>query len=138
MPEAVQQVRDDMQQLVHRLAEGKTEVLTQAIESDVIKALEEIIAALKKEREKDGKKKKDPGKPSNGQPQDPPLIELLAELKMIRALQLRVNRRTERYSKLVDGEQATKEDVQEALRHLAEQQTRVYKVTRELELGKNE
>ncbi len=57
---------------------------------------------------------------------------------MIRALQMRVNRRTERYSKLVEGEQATKEDVQEALRHLAEQQTRVYKVTRELELGKNE
>ena len=48
MPEAVQQVRDDMQQLVHRLAEGKTEVLTQNIETDVIKALEEIIDAFKK------------------------------------------------------------------------------------------
>ena len=37
-----------MQQLVQRLAEGKTEVLTQAIETDVIKALEEIVDAFKK------------------------------------------------------------------------------------------
>ena len=33
---------------------------------------------------------------------------------------------------------ATKEDVQEALRRLSEQESRVYKVTRDLELGKNE
>ena len=57
MPEAVQQVRDDMQQLVHRLAEGKTEVLTQNIETDVIKALEEIIEALKK-AQKDAESKR--------------------------------------------------------------------------------
>ena len=50
MPEAVQEVRDDMQQLVHRLAEGKTEVVTQAIETDVIKALEDIVDAFKRRR----------------------------------------------------------------------------------------
>ena len=138
MPEAVQQVHDDMQQLVHRLAEGKTEVLTQAIETDVIKALEEIVDALKKAQKDAENKKKPPGPSPNGQPQDPPLIEQLAELKMIRALQMRVNRRTERYSKLIDGEQANKEDVQEALRRLTEQEARVHKVTRDLELGKNE
>ncbi len=138
MPEAVEQVRDDMQQLVHRLAEGKTEVLTQNIESDVIKELEEIIEALKKAQKDAENKKKPPGPSPNSQPQDPPLIDQLAELKMIRALQMRVNRRTERYSKLIDGEQANKGDVQEALRHLSEQEARVQKVTRELELGKNQ
>ncbi len=138
MPEAVQQVHDDMEQLVHRLAEGKTEVLTQAIETDVIKALEEIVDAFKKAQKDAENKKKPPGPSPNGQPQDPPLIEQLAELKMIRALQMRVNRRTERYSKLIDGEQANKEDVQDALRRLSEQEARVHKVTRDLELGKNE
>ena len=138
MPEAVQQVHDDMQQLVHRLAEGKTEVLTQNIEMDVIKALEEIVDALKKAQKDASSKKKPPGPSPTGQPQDPPLIEMIAELKMIRALQMRVNRRTERYSKLIDGEQASKEDVLDALRRLSEQEARVQKVTRELELGKNE
>ncbi|MGO9109247.1 MAG: hypothetical protein ACLP9L_08445 [Thermoguttaceae bacterium] len=138
MPEAVQQVHDDMQQLVHRLAEGKTEVVTQAIETDVIKGLEEILDALKKAQKNADNKKKPPGPSPNGQPQDPPLIEQLAELKMIRALQMRVNRRTERYRKLVKDEQADKEGVLDALRLLSEQQARVYKVTRDLELGKNE
>jgi hypothetical protein len=137
MPEAVQQVHDDMQQLVHRLAEGKSEVLTQNIEIDVIRGLEEIVDALKK-AQKDSKKKPPQGPTPNGQPQDPPLIEQLAELKMIRALQNRVNTRTERYSKLIDGEQADKEDVLDALRRLSEQEARVQKVTRDLELGKNE
>jgi hypothetical protein len=120
------------------LAQGKTEVLTQAIETDVIKALEEIIDALKKAQKDIDNKKKPPGPSPNGQPQDPPLIETLSELKMIRALQMRVNRRTERYAKLVQGEQADKDDVFDALQRLAEQQKRVQKVTRDLEMGKNE
>ena len=41
---------------------------------------------------------------------------MLAELKMIRALQMRVNRRTERYSKLIEGEQAENAELVEALR----------------------
>jgi hypothetical protein len=139
MPEALSQVRDDMVQIENRLGQGKTEVLTQAIESDVIKELEEIIDAFKKAKEKAENAKKPPG-PSPGDPADPPLIEKLAELKMIRALQLRVNRRTDRYSKLIEPghEQATKDDVMEALRHLADQQKRVYEITRDLEMGKNE
>ncbi len=139
MPEALTQVRDDMVQIENRLGQGKTEVLTQAIETDVIKELEEIIDAFKKAKEKAENPKKPPG-PSNGEPQDPPLIEKLAELKMIRALQMRVNRRTDRYSKLIEPghEQATKDDVLEALRHLGDQQKRVYEITRDLEMGKNE
>jgi hypothetical protein len=140
MPEALQQVHDDMEQIEQRLGQGKTEVLTQAIETDVIKELEEIVDAFKKAKERAENKKKPPGPSPNGQPQDPPLIEKIAELKMIKALQLRVNRRTERYRALLEPghEQTTKDDVFDALRRLGEQQRRVYQVTRDLDLGKNE
>ena len=94
--------------------------------------------ALKKAQKDAENKKKPPGPTPSGQPQDPPLIEQLAELKMIRALQNRVNTRTARYAKLIDGEQANKEDVLDALKRLSEQEARVQKVTRDLELGKNE
>ena len=59
---------------------------------------------------------------------------------MIRSLQMRVNRRTERYAKLIEPgrEQTTKDDVLDALQRLADQQKRVYEVTRDLEMGKNE
>ena len=48
MPEAVQQMREDMVQVVHRLAQAKVEEITQTIEKDIITALQEIIDALKK------------------------------------------------------------------------------------------
>ncbi len=56
---------------------------------------------------------------------------------MIRAMQMRINRRTERYSKLVEGEQAARADLLEALDRLAERQARLYQITRDLALGKN-
>ncbi len=61
----------------------------------------------------------------------------LAELRMVRALQMRVNRRTARYAKLVDGEQAEQAELIEALRRLAEDQSRIHQITRDLESGKN-
>ncbi len=102
-PEAVEQLRDDMQQVVTRLAQAKVGKMTQGIEEDIIAALKEMIEALKKAiKEQSDKQKPQKGKP--GQPQEPPLVDQLAELRMIRALQMRVNTRTARYSKLIDGE----------------------------------
>jgi hypothetical protein len=136
-PEAVQQVREDMQQVELRLAQVKVGKITQGIEEDIIAALEEMIEALKKARKEAENKKKKPRQPSPSRPQDPSLIDTLAELKMIRALQMRVNRRTGRYSKLIEGEQAQNAELIDALRRLAEREQRIHRVTRDLEMGRN-
>ena len=47
-PEAVAEMRDDMEQVVTRLAQSKVGEVTQGIEKDIIAALEEMIAALQK------------------------------------------------------------------------------------------
>ncbi len=138
--EATEQLREDMQQVVQRLAEAKIGTTTQNIEEDVINALKEMIDALKK-AQKDQQNKKKPPSPQAGQQQEPPLVDVLAELKMVRALQMRVNTRTARYSKLVeggDGEQAQTAELVNALRRLAERQQRIYRVTHDLQSGKNE
>lgn len=138
-PEAVEQMRDDMQQVVSRLAAAKVGTMTQGIEEDIITALKEMIAALKKAQKDQSQKKKKPGEGGQaGEPEDPPLVDKLAELRMIRALQMRVNTRTTRYSRMVEGEQADSPELVEALRRLAERQQRIYRVTRDLELGKNQ
>jgi hypothetical protein len=137
-PEAVEQMRDDMQQVVSRLAGAKVGKITQGIEEDIIAALKEMVAALKKAQKEQDDKKKKPSESQSGEPQDPPLIDMLAELRMIRALQMRVNTRTARYSKMVEGEQAENPELVEAIRRLGERQERVHRVTRDLELGKNQ
>ena len=137
LPLAVDELRDDVQDVVYRLAEAKVGKITQGLEEDIIAALEEIIEALKKAM-KDLEDQQSPSPPMDGQPAEMPLVDLLAELKMIRALQMRVNLRTERYSNLIEGEQAEAPEIVERLRQLAERQLRVYRVTRDLHLGRNQ
>jgi len=136
-PEAVEQIREDMQQVVRRLARAEVGKITQAIEEDILAALEEMIEALQKARQEADNKRQRPQDTPPTEPQDPPLVDMIAELKMIRALQVRVKRRTDRYSKLTDRQQATSPELVEALRRLAEREARIYRITRDLEMGKN-
>jgi hypothetical protein len=116
-------------------------MITQGIEEDIIASLEEMIEALQKAQQ-DLEEQQQQGQPPPGQPMDMPLVDALSELKMVRALQMRVNTRTQRYAKLLDDMddptgQATDQDLQEALTKLAERQESIYQITRDLVLGKN-
>jgi hypothetical protein len=138
-PEAVEQLREDMLTVARRLDENQVGEITQAIERDIIEALAEAIEALKKELEKLKDKKKQPP-PKQGQPSDPPLVDILAELKMLRSLQLRVNRMTKQFGRMIeseDGEQAFQQDVLEQLQRLSVRQGRIQEATYNLATGKN-
>jgi hypothetical protein len=135
-PEAVEQVRDDMRIVESRLERTDVAELTQGIEREIIEALEEMIEALQKEMEK-SKEKKEQAQQKDGQPQDPPLVDQLAELKMLRTLQLRINHRTKRLGRLVEGEQAEESDIVNQLQNLADRQARIQKATHDLATEKN-
>lgn len=136
--ESLGQARVDMQQIVRRLAESKVGRMTQQLEEDVIAALEDMAAALKQAQKKLEDKKQGERPMMAGEPGEAPLVDLLSELKMIRTLQLRVNNRTEQYSKLIHGEQADDAELQDALRRLAERQKRIVEIAHDLDLGKAE
>ena len=138
MAEALEQTRDDMQQVTSKLAEFDVGALTQGIEEDIIASLEEMIAALEKaQQEMESQQSQQQPQPP-GEPQEPPLVDQLAELRMIRSLQMRVNRRTQTYTKLINGEQADKPELIEAIKDLAKRQDRIYRTTRDIVVGKNE
>jgi hypothetical protein len=138
-PETVSLMREDMQRVTERLADVKVGTITQDLEQDIIEALEETIAALEMAIKDLEKKKTPPGQsPPAGQPTEPPLVEKLAELKMIRSLQMRINRRTQRYGKMIEGEQAETAELLEALGNLAQRQQRVYQATSDLAQGRND
>ena len=138
IPEAIEQMREDMVTIVEWLAEGKVGELTQGVEEDVIAALEEMLDALDKAQREQEKRQQQQQPPQPSEPQDQPLVDKLAELKMIRALQMRVNKRTERYSQLIDGEQAADPDLLRALGQLSDREERVRKATRDIAVGRNE
>lgn len=141
-PLVFKQMIEDMKTVEHRLS-SKTDTgpITVQIEDDIIATLKEMIEALKK-AQKD--KKQPPKPPKPGQPpppSEPPpqsLIDELAELKMIKALQLRVNARTTAYGTRYKGEQADAPDIKKELQNLAERQIKIYQVTHDIATKKND
>lgn len=137
MPEALSQARDDMLQVVARLAQANVGEVTLAIEEDIVAALQEMLEAVREAMEEAEQRRRDSQQGQPGVPLDPALVDLLAELQMIRSLQLRVNIRTERYGKLISGKHAETPELVEALTRLAERQERVFRITTDLEAGRN-
>jgi len=137
-PEAVEQMRDDMRIVITRLERTEVGELTQSIEKEIIDALEEMIDALQKEMEKSkDKKKEEQNKENQQQQQDQELVDQLAELKMLRTLQLRINHRTKRLGRMVEGEQAQEPDLLGQLQNLADRQARIQKATYDMATGRN-
>ncbi len=136
-PEAIEQARVDMQAVSKRLGQTKLGIITQGLEEDIISALEETLAALQQALKKAREQKSQPSQPQQGSPGEQPLVDQLAELRMIRALQNRINRRTLRYGEILGDQPAVESDLLEALDELAIRQERVFEATRDLDTGRN-
>jgi hypothetical protein len=141
IPEALEQMRDDSTQATTRLARADVGGTTRGILQDIVANLEEMIGALEKaQREQQSRQQQ--GQPG-GRPAEPgeqPLVDKLSELKMIRALQMRVNTRTKRFSQLLtDGvEQAEEPELIEALTRLSERQHKIERAARDIVTGRTE
>jgi hypothetical protein len=136
-PEAVEAIREDAASIVQLLDQAKAGELTQTLEQGVIEAIEEMIDALQKEMEKKGDEEPQEGQPQEGQPQDQPLVDALSELKMLRSLQLRINRRTRQLGRMIEGDQADEPEVLKQLKTLSGRQSSVQKATYDLSTGRN-
>jgi hypothetical protein len=135
--EAFLQVRDDSQHVTRRLGKADVAAVTQTIEQDIIATLKEMVEALKKAQQDLQNKKQQQQQNGGAQQNNQNLIDILAELKMIRSMQIRVNSRTSTYGRQYTGEQAASPDIQKELENLAERQKKIFDVTNSIARGKN-
>src|SRR5262249_323874 len=119
-PEVFMQVRDDMRIVARRLGKADVATVTQVIEKEINNTLNEMIDAIKKAQKNLENRRNNPGASSGSGNQK--LIDHIAELKMIRAMQVRVNTRTLVYGQRYTGEQTSDPDIQKELINLAERQ----------------
>jgi len=136
-PLVLEDLRDQMKIVQARLFKSDVGTFTQSIEEDIIASLKEMVAALKKAQQDMKDKKDQPPPPPGGKPPDQRLIDMLAELKMIRSLQLQINNRTKAYATQYPGEQADEADIIKELKNLSQRQEKVHKVTKDIATGKN-
>ena len=137
-PEAVEQMRGNMESVVDRLTRADTGDTTQLLEQIVQETLEEILLALQKEMEA-ARQKKQPGQKQKpqGSPEDQKLVNQLAELKMIRSLQNQVNRITKQIGIQIEGEQSADPDQRKLTEDLSKRQQRIQAATYDLSTGRN-
>lgn len=142
-PETVDQLNQDMLQVADRLSAAKTGQITIQLEEDVLETLQYLIRALvTTQKDLNSMKPSPPGQPGGGQPGDKPLVDSLAEIKMLRGLQERIYARHQRYSKLLsnpdDAVGSTNDpDLQTALERLSLRQQQLTEIARDLVIGKN-
>lgn len=133
MPEALSQARDDMRQVTTRLARADVGKITLGTEEEIMVALEEMLAAIERELDNIEKRKTGQSKPGK---MNQPLVDKLAELKMIRSMEVRIKRRTVRLDKLSTSPEVEQADLMSNHRELARRQGRIYEITRDIASGK--
>jgi hypothetical protein len=149
--EMFQMVRKDMLTVKGRLAQTDVGVVTVGVEDEIIKNLTDMVEALKKQRQANKDKNGKP--PPPGPPKPPgedPLVDLIAQLKLLRSMQNGLNNRTGLYAKEYRGEQAPApnsakdskerahyEMIQKEMKELAETEAKIGKILKDMLTGKN-
>ena len=129
---AVEDIEADMGSVTGWLQESKVTELTQSVQTDILESLRQLIEATQQEMQemKEHEQQQNQNQESR---EKPGLVKLMAEIRMLRTLQLQVNRRT----KQVDGlmQSVTTEDqpaLRKQLHDLAVRQQRLIGTAKEL------
>ena len=139
MPQAIEMMHADMLQVAERLTAANINAITIELEAEIVETLKYMVDSLARvQRDLESEKGKPP---SSGQsrPGERPLVNQLAELKMVRSLQDRIYRRHVRYAALLGSHddpvgRAERPDLREALEKLADRQRELVEITRAVEL----
>ena len=129
-PDIVNQLKEDMATVVEFLKNDETGKITQAMESEVIQTLEEMVEALGKAKE-DAKKDAQSSKDNGGGGSNPnQLISQSSELKLLRKMQLRVNRMTKLFTE--ESKNSELPDAKKELKKVYDKQKQVLEITRKM------
>jgi tetratricopeptide (TPR) repeat protein len=140
IPQALAQVHEDSGQAAGRLARGDTGRDTLGLLGEIVTGLEEMLAAVERARADQQDAAAKPGGGRSGEAGEQPLVDKLAELKMLRSLQARVNGRTQRLARLLDAGDSAVDDaaVKAALTRLAGRQREIERAARDIVEGLTE
>lgn len=135
----LRQIRSDMEQIKARLEVAKIDSITNALQQDVAGGLNDLVAALQTEQ-KENEKNQNGATPSGDnttqQVDQRPLLQKIAELKIIRQVQLRINSRHKLYANKLKGDTSPEEDetLARLTKELSERQKLLQEMTIKLSL----
>jgi hypothetical protein len=135
----LQEVRSDMAGVQKRLTDADVGPITQEVEANIIALLKEMAAALKKQQqEMQQQQQQQQQQPQSGPQPNQALVNKIAELKLIRSLQVQVNSRTKLLGGKTPGEQTDDPKLAAELRALAARQAKIEEMLTALATGANQ
>ncbi len=156
LAESMLQTRFDMaeiqSQLHHAANHARIDPVALELENTVIESLEEMLAAVNNAIQDAEKRQADANNPQSPMENqmataEEALIQLIAELRMIRSMQVRVQERTERYEKEMQALQANPDanraeldwkNLEKKVEELTRQQNRVARILHDIQVGRIE
>ncbi len=127
-PRVVEQLAEDMTASADRLAGLDVGAITQTIQQEIVDTLEQLLEAVKKMQQEN---EQQAGQPNSGN-KEPPLLPPSAELKLLRASQLRVNTRTTAITESAAKGEEAPQAAAEALRKLAARQVECAEIAKQM------
>jgi hypothetical protein len=128
-PEIVAEVKQDMLQAAGLLRERQTGGLVQLLHREIESTLDELLSALKQSKNQGGGGGGGEGGSSGG---EQPLVKRSAELKMLRAAQMRVNRKTRQLNEINLQALLPENQLNDELQRVAQRQSEIIEMTQRL------
>ncbi len=127
-PRVVEQLAEDMKSSADRLASLDVGTVTQTIQQEIVDTLEQLLEAVKKMQQEN---EQQPGNASSSN-KEPPLLPASAELKLLRASQMRVNTRTSVITESASKGAESPQSAAKALRKLAARQAECSEIAKQM------
>ena len=138
MTEALASAVEDIQGVIELFNKANVGVSNQTRQENILATLEELLEAIKREMKdmEDKEQQSQNGESPAGEMMEA-LVDQLAELKMIRSMQMRINKTTQRCQKLITGAAAEDPEVINVLNELSVREERLRQILHDISIGKN-
>ncbi|MBR5161600.1 MAG: hypothetical protein IKW80_08225 [Thermoguttaceae bacterium] len=138
MTEALASAVEDIEGVIELFNKANVGVSNQTRQENIIATLEELLDAIKRELKdmEDKEQQNQDGESPSGEMIEA-LVDQLSELKMIRSMQMRINKTTQRCQKLITGDVAEDPEVINVLNELSVREERLRQILHDISIGKN-
>ncbi|MBI1825051.1 MAG: hypothetical protein HY287_11485 [Planctomycetes bacterium] len=130
-PRVVNQLAEDMDSVAERLKGFDTGAITQTIEQEIVDTLTQLLDAVKKMQQENSEQAKSGGSQGGGD-KNQPLLPPSAELKLLKASQVRINTRTTTIAGSLESGSEQKPNAEKGLKVLATRQQECMDIARQM------
>jgi len=132
---AAEDIESDMTSVAEWMQQSNVSELTISVQRDILDSLKQLVETMQREMQQmQERQQQDEQQQQQQGQQQSPLVDLIAEIRVLRNLQLQVNRRTKQVDGLLerasDGERAV---LQKQVSELAERQQKLWESAKDLE-----